>query len=369
MNRSSIAGIAVALLLCASCSSKEGGQKPAGNYPTAVIDTTSQVLKTNFSATVKGRQTVEIRPQVQGLLSRINIREGDAVKKGQVLFEIEPSEYQAAYDVANANVLSAEAAVATAELVYDSNRDLFKENVISEFELNTSKNDLSKAKAQLALAKAERDKAATSLGYTHVKSPVDGVASMIPYRVGALVSSNISDPLVTVSDAGEVHAYFSMSENRMLEIIGQYGSIGDAISGMPEVELQMSNGTLYPHKGRIDAISGTIDDATGAVSFRAAFPNPEGILRDGATGAVVIPYEHTGVIVIPQTATYELQERVFVYKVVDGKASSTEIKINPQNNGTQYIVTEGLVPGDMIITEGAGLIKEGTEITNNTEKK
>ena len=357
------------LILNTSCGNKSGGEMPPVDYPIEIIDTTNQVLNANYAATVTGCQTVEVRPQVDGMLTRICIREGDAVRKGQVLFEIDPAQFQAAYDIAQANVHSAEAAVSTAELVLDSNQELYEEKVISDFELNTAKNELAEARAKLKLANAELEKAATNLSYTKIKSPVNGVASMIPYRVGALVGTNITEPLVTVSDDGDIFAYFSMAENQMLEMVRQYGSIKNAIAEMPEVEFQMSNGEIYPVKGRIDAVSGTINNSTGAISFRAVFPNPDRLLRDGGTGVVIIPSEYNNCIVIPQSATYELQDKIFVYKVIDGKAASAEIKTVPNNNGREYIVTDGLQVGDTIVSEGAGLLKEGSVINSKIQNK
>ena len=357
------------MLVISSCNDKKTGDTTPVDYPIEVIDTTHQTLNTNYAATVTGCQTVEIRPQVDGMLTKICIREGDAVRKGQVLFEIDAAQFQSAYDIAEANVNSAEAAVSTAQLVLDSNQELYKEKVISDFELNTAKNELSEAKAKLRLANAELEKAATNLSYTKVKSPVNGVASMIPYRVGALVGSNITEPLVIVSDDGDIFAYFSMAETQMLEMVRQYGSMKDALRNMPEVEFQMSNGEIYPVKGHIDAVSGTINNSTGAISFRAVFPNPDRLLRDGATGAVIIPAVYNNCIVIPQSATYELQDKVFAYKVVNGKANSTEIKIVPNNNGREYIVSAGLEIGDTIVSEGAGLLKEGTVINTKSKSK
>ncbi len=369
MNKAFFIIIITALLFASSCGNKHAEDSKPADYPIAVVDTTNQVLRTNYAASITGCQTVEIRPQVDGMLTRICIREGDAVRKGQVLFEIDSAQFQAAYNIAQANVHSAEAAVSTARLVLDSNKELYEEKVISDFELNTAKNELAEANAKLELANAELEKAATNLSYTQVKSPVNGIASMIPYRVGALVGSSITNPLVTVSDDGEIYAYFSMAENQMLEMVRQYGSLKNALAEMGEVEFQMSNGETYPLKGRIDAVSGTIDNSTGAISFRAVFPNPERLLRDGGTGSVVIPSDYKGCIVIPQSATYELQDKIFVYKVIDGKATSTEIKVLPQSNGREYVVAEGLQKGDVIVSEGAGLIKEGTVINVKTDEK
>jgi membrane fusion protein (multidrug efflux system) len=234
--------------------------------------------------------------------------------------------------------------------------------VVSEFDLMTAQNALIDAEARLALCKAEEVNASNNLSYTEVRSPVNGVASMIPYRVGALVSSSITQPLVTVSDDSRVYAYFSMAENQMLDMVQQYGSLDNAIRQRPEVELIMSNGQIYEYKGKINAISGTISENTGAVSLRAVFSNRNHLLRNGGSGTIIIPSELKDCIVIPQAATYELQDRIFVYRVIDGKASATEISVAPQNNGKEYIVTCGLEVGEIIVAEGAGLIKEGTVI-------
>ncbi|MDE6086304.1 MAG: efflux RND transporter periplasmic adaptor subunit [Muribaculaceae bacterium] len=362
MNRILVSALVGLPFLLASCNEKQNTAKAPVSYPTMKIERADRSLTTNYAATVKGCQTVEIRPQVSGILTEICIKEGDAVKKDQILFEIEPAQFQAAYDIALANVRSAEASVATAQLVLDSNQDLYNEKVISDFELNTAKNDLAEAQAKLSLAKAQLDKASTDLSYTQVKSPVNGVASMIPYRVGALVNSGIIEPLVTVSDDGRVYAYFSMAESDMLDLVHQYGSVDDAIKEMPDVEFRMNNGEMYPVKGHIDAVSGTINSSTGAISFRAVFHNPQRLLRDGGTGTVIIPADYKDCIVVPQGATYELQDKIFVYKVIDNKTVSTEIRVLPNSNGREYIVTEGLEPGDIIISEGAGLLREGTEV-------
>ncbi len=368
MKLTSVITIILAAVTAVSC--KQGNtaaQKGEATYKTLEISLNDITLATEYSAAISGVQTVEIRPQVSGMITDILIEEGQSVRKGQVLFIIDQTPYKAAYEIAVANVKSAEAALSTAELVYESNKDLFEQDVVSEFDLMTAQNSLTDAQARLALCKAEEVNAGNNLSYTEVRSPVNGVASMIPYRVGALVSSNISQPLVTVSDDSRVYAYFSMAENQMLDMVMQYGTLDNAISQMPEVELIMSNGQAYEHKGKINAISGTISETTGAVSIRAMFSNRSHLLRNGGSGTIIIPVERKNVIIIPQSATYELQDRVFVYKVVDGKASSTEIHISPQNNGTEFIVEKGLNVGDVIIAEGAGLIKEGTQITKTEE--
>lgn len=354
--------VAVAGIAMTGCGDGKKSEKQPPVYPVMTVEAADRMLHTHYAASLTGCQTVEVRPQIEGMLTRICIREGDEVHRGQTLFEIDPAQFRAAYEIAEANVHSAEASVSTAQLVYESNKELYDEKVISEFELNTAKNELDEAHARLKLAKAELDKAATNLSYTQVKSPVNGVASMIPYRVGALVGTNIARPLVTVSDDHEVYAYFSMAENQMLDLTARFGSLKNAIDSMPQVDLLMSNGALYPEKGHIDAVSGTINSSTGTVGFRAVFPNGSHLLRDGGSGTVSLPVVRRGSIVIPQGATYELQDKVFVYKVIDGKAVSHEVQVLDLNNGKEYVVTSGLEVGDVIVSEGAGLVKEGAEV-------
>ena len=357
------------MLCCLPLFAACGGQKqdvPGEDYKTLTVTTSDQTLQTTYPVTLRGRQTVEVRPQVSGTITKICINEGDAVRQGQVLFIIDQVPYQASLETALANVKSAEAKLQTAKLTADSKEELYKEKIVSDFDRQTAINQLLEAEAALDQAKAEETNARNNLSYTEVKSPVDGVASMIPYRVGALVNSSISEPLVTVADDSEVYAYFSMSENQILSLIQQYGSTEQALAQMPPVDLRLSNGTSYAHAGKIDAISGTIDQSTGAVSLRATFANPEQLLRNGGSATVVVSTARDSVIVIPQAATYELQNRIFVYKVVDGKAKSTPVEVFRLNNGTEYIVESGLTPGDVIIAEGAGLVREGTAINTHT---
>jgi len=369
MKRKILALIIGAAALAACHQTQVKSTQKENYYETMEVTRSDRTLTTGYSAAISGVQTVEIRPQISGMITDILIEEGESVTKGQVLFVIDQTPYKAAYEIAVANVKSAEAALSTAKLILESNKDLYEQDVVSEFDLMTAQNDLVEAEAKLALCKAEEVNASNNLSYTEVRSPVNGVASMIPYRVGALVNSNIAQPLVTVSDDSRVYAYFSMAENQMLDMVQQYGSLNNAIRQMPEVELIMSNGDKYEHTGKINAISGTISESTGAVSIRAVFNNRNHLLRNGGSGTIIIPMTLKNCIVIPQAATYELQDRVFVYKVVDGKASATEIRISPQNNGVEYIVENGLEVGDVIVAEGAGLIKEGTTIRSKSEKE
>lgn len=349
------------LLLFSACGDKKDAA-PGEKYRTLTVERCDFTLQSSYTATLQGRQAVEVRPQVSGTITDIRINEGDAVKRGQVLFVIDQVPYKAALSTAKANLASAEAKLSTAELTAESKEALYKNNVVSDYDRRTAVNSLREARAAVAQARAELTRAANDLSYTVVKSPVDGVASMIPYRVGALVSSTIEEPLVTVSDDSEVYAYFSMSESQMLDLIQEYGSLDEAKKKLPSVGLSMSNGKSYGVEGRIDAIGGTIDQGTGAVGLRAVFANPRHLLRNGGSASVMVPTVHKNCIVIPQAATYELQDRVFVWKVVDGKTQSAPVTIYKYNDGQNYIVLSGLKPGDVIIAEGAGLMREGTVV-------
>lgn len=348
------------------------GNAPAmqnqSEYQVMNIATTDRDLQTTYSATIRGRQDIDIYPQVSGTLTRLCVEEGQAVRKGQVLFIIDQVPYLAALRTAEANVEAARATVATSQLTYDSKKELYAQKVVSEFDLNTSYNSLLSAKAQLAQAEASRVNAANSLSYTEVKSPADGVVGTLPYRVGTLVSANLPKPMTTVSDNSNMYVYFSMTENQMLDLIRRYGSKEKALAEMPSVSLQLNDRSVYAQKGKIETISGVIDTSTGTVSLRAVFPNKEGLLTSGGSGNVIIPVKKENCIVIPQAVTYEVQDKVFVYKVADGKAQSAPVQVTRVNGGQEYIVESGLQVGDVIVAEGVGLLREGTPIQAKAEK-
>lgn len=358
-NRILLLALLVPLLI--ACSGEQARQ-PAGEYKLLTVEHGDATLHTDYAATLRGRQTVEIRPQVSGLITEIRIDEGAPVRKGQVLFVIDQVPYRAALETARANVKSAEAGLQTARLTTSSKEALFNERVVSDFDLEMARNQQLEAEAALAQARAQEINARNDLSYTEVKSPVDGTTGMIPYRIGALVDSGIDEPLVTVSDDERIYAYFSMAENQMLDLVQQYGSLDEARAKMPDVMLRMGNGAMYDLAGRIDAISGTVDEGTGAVRLRAVFPNPRHLLRSGGSASVIVPTRYEACILIPQTATYELQNRIFVWKVVDGVTCSAPITVCKYNDGQNYIVESGLAVGDVIVAEGAGLLHEGIRV-------
>lgn len=354
-------GIISCTMLVVSCKQAPTVQRET-EYAVLKVQPSDQVISTAYSATIRGRQDIDIYPQVSGFITKLCVEEGQAVRRGQLLFIIDQVPYQAALQTAEANVKAATASLATAQLTYDSKKELRARNVVSDYDLKTAENSLLTAKAQLAQMKAQELSARNNLSYTEVKSPTDGVVGTLPYRVGTLVSANLPKPLTTVSDNSDMYVYFSMTENQLLSLVRQYGSKEKALQMMPEVELQLNDKSFYPIKGKIETISGVIDRTTGTVSLRAIFPNREELLYSGGSGNIVIPVERQGCIVIPQDATYEIQDKMFVYKVVDGKAQSVPVSVTRVNGGQQYVVNEGLVSGDVIVAEGVGLLREGTPI-------
>ncbi len=327
-----------------------------------VVNTSDTEVQQLFTASIQGRQDIEIRPQVQGKIVSVRVKEGQEVKQGQTLFTIDAVPYRTALDQASAQVEAAMASSATAKLNYESKKRLFEQNVVSEHDLQLAYNTWLDAQAQTSLARAAEASARNNLSYTEVKSPSDGVVGTLPFRQGALVGPETTQALTTISDNSLMYVYFSMNENQLLGLLRKYGSIDQAINEMDAVELQLSDGGMYEIEGKVASVSGVINKTTGSVSLRADFANPNRLLHSGATGNVVMKNQYKNVIVIPQSSTVTLQNKMMVYRVVDGKAVSTIVTIAPYNDGRTYIVLEGLKPGDEIVADGAGMIQEGMEV-------
>ncbi len=358
-----VATLCVLLVAAVSCKQAPKQQAQINVRKLIEVQGTDISLSEPFSASIRGQQDIDIYPQVSGYLSQIAVVEGQRVKKGDLLFKIEAAPFAAAYQAAQASVEVAKAGVANAQLNYDNSLMLRDKNIISDAELQSSQNSLASAKAQLTLAQSQMMSAKVNLDFTTIKSPSDGVVGTLPYRQGALVSPSQPQSLTVVSDNSQMYVYFSMGENRLLNLIDKYGSLDSVVLSMPEVELQLNNNTIYNHKGRIESISGVIQSTTGSVSVRAAFPNKEQRLLSGGTGNILLPHSYNNTIVIPKAATYELQNRVFVYRVIDGQAKSTPIQVESTSSDQEYIVTGGLSVGDVIIAEGAGLVREGERVS------
>ena len=361
--KSRIVLFAFCVALLSSCGNKGNGTGQVPEYAVQELQKTTANLTTAYPATIKGKQDVESRPQVSGFITKLCVDEGATVRKGQVLFIVDPTQYEAAVRTAEAAVATAEAAVRTQQITVDNKRELNKKQIISDYDLSMAENTLAQSQAQLAQAKAQLITARQNLSFTQVKSPSDGVINDIPYRLGALVSPSIATPMTTVSEIEEVYVYFSMTEKELLAMTKTGGTIKEEIEKIPSIRLQLIDGTEYSIEGKVDAITGVIDQSTGSVSMRALFPNKEHILRSGGTANVLIPYTMENVITIPQSATVEIQDKKFVYVLQpDNTVKYTEITIFNLDNGKEYLVTSGLNSGDKIVIEGVQNLKDGETI-------
>ncbi len=359
--------IVLGATLCA-CGQKQqhpgmmGGGVP--EYAVVTVEPSTVELSNVYPAQIRGRQDVEIRPNVSGFITKLCVDEGSLVRKGQVLFEIDPVQYQEAVNIAEASVNVAKAAVGTARLTAENKRELFGKNIISEYDMRMAENTLAQAEAQLAQAEAQLVNARKNLSYTKVTSPSNGVVGKVPFRVGSLVGPTSGVALTTVSDDSQMYAYFSLNEKEILDLLRRSeGSVQGALSQMPDVTLKLADGTVYPLTGKIETLSGVIDVATGTSVVRALFDNPDRMLRSGGSGVVMLPVTKDSVLVVPQSATSEVQDKKYVFVVSDSSTvQQTEIGILSVNDGKQYVVTSGLNPGDRIVAEGVGVLRNGMTI-------
>lgn len=362
---SRIALMALGLSVLTACGGGQGGMKMGDDeFAVEAVSLTSSNQTTQYPATIKGLQDIEIRPQVSGFIVKLCVDEGATVRKGQALFQIDPTQYKAVYDQAKAGVESAKANLETVTSTEANKKMLHEQKIISDFEYQTAVNNLLSAKAAMAQAEASYAAAKQNLGFCTVTSPSDGVIGTFPYRVGALVSPSVAEPLTTVSQIGDMYVYFSMTEKQLLDLTRAGGTLKEQLEKMPAVQLQLADGTIYADSGKIDAVSGVIDQTTGSVSMRAIFPNKQNVLRSGGMANVVFPYTMENVILIPQTATQEIQDKKFVYVLQsDNTLKHTEVQISNLNDGKNYLVTGGLKAGDKIVVEGVQTLKDGQKIT------
>ena len=360
---------AAASMLLASCGG--GGGRPTfgdNEFPVVAVGTSSTTMQSTYPAVIKGVQDVEIHPKVQGFIVQINVKEGQTVSAGQVLFVLDNATFQAQVRQAQAQVNTATASLNTAKLTYENSQKLHASGVIGDYELQSSKNNYESAVAGLAAAQASLASAQESLNYCFVKSPAAGVVGSLPFKVGTLVSA--SNTLTTVSNISSMEVYFSMTEKDVLAMGKNAGGLTGAIEAMPAVKLKLADGTEYGQEGRVTKMSGVIDAGTGSVQIIAVFPNPEKVLKSGGSGAIIIPKSNTDAIIIPQSCVSEVQDKKFVYILdKDNKVKYTEIKVDPQNDGNNYIVTEGLKTGDKYVTNGITKLSDGMEIVPITPEK
>ena len=354
------AAVAATLVSCGG-----GGGRPQfgdNEFPVTAVGTSSADMQSTYPATIKGVQDVEIRPKATGFITQINVKEGQTVGAGQVLFVIDNETAQQQVRQAQASVNTAQQQCNTAKLTYENSQKLHENRVIGDYELQTSKNSFEVAQAQLAQAQAVLASAKEQLSYCYVKSPAAGVVGTLPFKKGALVSA--SNVLTTVSNISSMEVYFSVTEKAAMQL----QSVG--LESLPSVKLQLADGSIYDHEGKVTKMSGVIDQATGSVQLIALFQNPERKLKSGGAGTIVIPRQTTDAIIIPQNCVSEVQNKKFVYLLgSDNKVKYSEIKVDAQNDGVNYIVTEGLKTGDKYVTNGITKLTDGMEIKPITPER
>jgi membrane fusion protein (multidrug efflux system) len=358
------------LALLTSCGGKEEKAAAAAAaapqvYPVLTLSRRATTLNSDYPATIEGQQNIEIRPMIDGYLGRSYVDEGATVRKGQVLFTITAPQYEQEVRTAQANIKIAQANVNAARMEVNKVRPLVEKNIISAYELQSAQFTLQSRQAALAQAQATLANARTNLGYTSVASPVNGVVGTIPYKIGSLVSRSTTLPLTTVSNIGNIFAYFSVNEKQALAFSKNTkgATTQERLATLPPVSLILANGQQFPEQGRVETSSGSINTETGSVRVRAVFRNPGNVVRSGSSGTVRIPTTVDTALIIPQRATYEIQGKKFVYVVQDsGKVSSSEVRVLANNDGRFFVVERGLKPGQRIVLEGVATLREGAAI-------
>ena len=360
--------IFLTLLIITSCKSEKAGnpqgEKPR-DYEVITVNPETVMIHEDFPATIEGQQVIEIRPMISGYLEDIYVNEGDHVKKGQLLFRIKNPMYDQQVITAKASISRAIADVNTADMEIEKIRPLVDKQIVSDYRLRSAELNLESKKAMLEQARAELANAEVNLAYTSIRSAMDGIIGTIPYKQGALVSSNNTQPLTTLSNIDAVLAYFSWNEKQLLAFLsGSPGkSLDEKIKNIPPATLILANSIEYSEKGRVEMASGLISTETGSATFKATFPNKEGLIRSGSSATIRIPEVKDSVYLIPQSATFELQNKYFAYKV-DSSNMVAAVSINPVpgDDGKSFLITNGLKPGDIIVVEGINTLKTGVKI-------
>lgn len=358
------------IFLLASCGNKNSysisnSALTLKEYEVFTVKPQPFTINSDFPATIKGQQNVEIRPKIDGYIEKIYVDEGASVRKGQILFKISAPQYEQEVRTARANIQIAQSNVNAARMEVNKVRPLVEKNIISKYELQTAEYNLQSKEAALAQANAALANAKTNLGYTTITSPVNGVVGSLPFKIGSLVGSSNPQPLTTVSNIGNIYAYFSVNEKVALEFENHTkGSTGtEKLSMMPPVSLILSNGTEFSQKGKIETATGMVNTETGSFSLRATFPNPGYLIKSGSSGSVRIPTKLRNALLIPQKSTFEIQGKKFVFLVQDsGTVKSTPIKILENSGGQYFVVEDGLKAGDEIVFEGVASLREGEKI-------
>lgn len=334
------------------------------SFETMTVKKSDIEVPYKFSARIKGQNDVTVTPQVSGQLMEICVAEGQQVKKGQTLFIIDSRNAQLELEAAEANLQAALAQENSAKLEYESNKNLFDKKIVSSYMLTNSENTYKQAQATVAQARASVNRAKVNLGFCTITASVSGVIGEIPVRVGDQVSQLTQ--LTILSGNTTMYAEISVTE-AIIESMVQEGmkaaDVEKYIADLPEATFVMKNGTEYPHKGHVVSLTGVVNSATGSLTSKISFPNPEGHLYSGTQGTIVVSFEEKGVIVVPQNAVVRLQDKSLIYKVqADSTATAVDVMTEDAGNGKDFIITSGLHVGDKIVTTGANNVTEGQKV-------
>ncbi len=341
------------------------------SFETMTVKKSDIELPYKFSARMKGQNDVTVTPQVSGQLTKICVTEGQQVKKGQTLFVIDSRNAQLDLEAAQANLQAALAQENSAKLEYESNKNLFDKKIVSSYMLSNSENSYKQAQASVAQARAQVNRAKVNLGFCTITATVSGVIGEIPVRTGDQVSP--ATQLTMLSGNTTMDAEFSLTESIIEGMVQEGINIADKekyLANLPPATFVMKNGTEYPHKGRIVSMSGVVNAATGSLTLKVSFPNPEGHLYSGIQGTVVILLGEKDVVVVPQNAVVRMQDKSIVYKVqADSTATAIDVTTADTGNGKDFIITSGLNVGDRIVTTGANNVTEGLKVLFPEEVK
>lgn len=365
MTRFQIA-IITALLLSSCGEDKKSTHAPSKpqTFNELTLGPRSTTIYNDFPATIEGIEIVQLRPMVDGYLEKIYAPEGANVTKGQLLFKIENPMYDQAVITAKAGVQSAQANVDAAKMGVEKVRPLVEKDIVSKYELDGAQYTLQAQQAALDQANATLRNAETNVGYTTLRSPITGVMGSIPYKIGDLISSTTASALTSLARIDQVYAYFALSEKQLLGLSNRVpgATLQDKLDHLPQVSLVLADGSAYPQKGKLETASGFISTGTGTVSLKAQFANPTGLIRSGASTVVRIPRTIDTALLIPQSATYELQDKRFVYLLIaDNRIISMPITSTATNDGKYLVVSAGLKNGDKILLNGFNL-KDSTVV-------
>jgi len=349
-----------------SCSTSPAATPPPPppSLPVATIVTGTDTTYQAYPASVEGTVNVEVRPQVSGTLDKVFVDEGALVQAGQPLFKINDQPYRAALNNAIASQHAAEGAAANAQLEIDKLTPLVQNKVVSDYQLKTAKAAYDIAKANIEQAKANVSTAQINLGYTLIKAPVNGYIGRLLKKQGSLVAPADPEALTQLSDVHDVHVYFSLSEKDFVTFKEQYpgATLNEKLKQLPSVSLLLADNTIYNKSGKIDMIDGQFDKNTGAITLRASFPNPQGLLRSGNTGKVQLSLLHKDALIIPESATIELQDKVFVFALADSNKVKKQLITIVGKSGNNYLVKDGLKTGDQIVLSGFDHLQDGMVI-------